>query len=445
MKKLRNSQLFLQASYAKSTTGAELQKIDQLLQESPDWLPFLRRIQEKLSTATGASARITTEQVVKAGLIKSLYNCSFRKLAELTTDSRAVGTFLGLRFDQALSKSVLHKAISSIDAEDWRFLNRILIKRGVELDIEYGDIIRSDTTVTETNIHHPTDSSLLVDGIRILTRLLSRLQEIEGALIFSNHNRRAKARLYEINNSKSNEQRYPHYQDLLKVGKMTLGYVQEYLLSPQRVVKSHLRAKYLQLRQKLVRNQELMQAVLQQTFDRVVAGKSVPVEDKVISFVEPDTDIIKKGGRETQFGHKISLTTGRYLISSCEVLDGNPSDRTLVTQVLEEHLRLYKVPPAEVAFDGGYSSLTNRDYLKELGVREITFCKHGSLPRESLRSTKKKYRELMNFRAGIEGVISCLKRDYGLKRIFEHGRRKFESVVQRSIVAFNLRTIVRLL
>ena len=445
MKKLRNQQLPLQASYQKSSSGVELQKIEALLDGTTGWSEFLKRLGAKLSNKGGATARISVEQVVKAALVKSLFKCSYRKLEDLIVDSRAAGTFLGLQLGQSISRSTLQASISKLDAENWAELNRLLLTKGVELEIETGEALRSDSTVTETNIHHPTDSSLIVDGIRVLTRLLDQLQMFEGTLPFSNHLRRAKSRLYDINNSSSSEQRYPHYKDLQKVGEMVSGYVSKYLDKVKRGDAKALPAKGMALRLELQKNQELMKAVLQQTFRRVVLGERVPAEEKVVSFYQPDTDIIKKGGRETEFGHKLSVTAGTHLITSCEVLAGNPQDRSLVKAVLEEHLAAYGHAPAYAAFDGGYCSSENRDLLKGNGVESLTFCKHGSLRRESLCSCPRLHRELMNFRAGMEGLISSLKRDFGLRRILETGRRRFASVVQRSIVAFNLRTMVRLL
>ena len=445
MKKLRNQQLPLQASYQKSSSGIELQKIEALLEEIAGWEEFLVQVGEKLSDKGGASSRISVEQVVKAAIVKSLFDCSYRKLADLLVDSRAVGAFLGLQFDESFSRSTLHASISRVDADDWRELNRLLLCRGVELEVETGAVLRSDSTVTETNIHHPTDSSLIVDGIRVLTRLMLKLQRMEGTLSFSNHLRRAKSRLYEINNSSSYDERYPYYKDLLRVGEMVSGYVTRYLQKAKGDRAKALPPKGMALRLELQKNQLLMQRVLQQTFRRVIRGENVPAEEKVVSFYQPDTDIIKKGGRETLFGHKLSVTAGLHLIMGCDVLEGNPSDSTLVEAVLKEHITVYGYAPDYAAFDGGYCSQANRDLLKERGVEALTFCKHGSLPRETLCSSSKLHRELMNFRAGIEGLISSLKRNYGLRRIFETGRRRFASTVQRSVVAFNLRTMVRLL
>ena len=445
MKKLRNQQLPLQASYQKSSSGVELEKIEALLEETAGWVEFLERLSGKLSDKGGAASRISVEQVVKAALVKSLFDCSYRKLEDLIVDSRAIGTFLGLQLSQAISRSTLQASISKIDAESWQELNRLLLTKGVELEIETGEALRSDSTVTETNIHHPTDSSLIVDGIRVLTRLLVQLQKFEGSLPFSNHLRRAKSRLYDINNSSSSEQRYPHYKDLLKVGEMVCGYVGKYLDEVKGGEAKPLPPKGMALRLALQKNQDLMQAVLLQTFRRVVRGERGPAEEKVVSFYQSDTDIIRKGGRETEFGHKLSVTAGVHLITGCEVLEGNPSDSTLVKAVLEEHLEVYGHAPDFAAFDGGYCSQANRDLLKDSGVESLTFCKHGSLPRESLCSSARLHRELMNFRAGMEGLISSLKRDFGLRRILETGRKRFASVVQRSVVAFNLRTIVRML
>lgn len=299
MKKLQNSQLPLQGFYSNSSIGQELEQIESLLSSLPEWMDFLTRVREDLPTGKQLVGGMTVEQIVKAALVKSLQNCSYRKLSDLTSDSRAVSRFIGLTLSQSISRSALQANISLLQDSHWQLLNQLLLQKGYGLGIEQGDVLRSDTTVTETNIHYPTDSSLLVDGVRILTRLLRELSQYDASIEYSNHHRRAKSRLYEINNAKSAETRLPLYRDLMEVAEMTRGYSEDYLKRAERFVGEAFQERYRYLRDQLEYNQNLMEVVLQQTFRRVVKGELVPPEEKVVSFVEPHTDIIKKGGRDT--------------------------------------------------------------------------------------------------------------------------------------------------
>jgi len=181
-----------------------------------------------------------------------------------------------------------------------------------------------------------------------------------------------------------------------------------------------------------------------QTELRVVSGESVCAADKIVSIFESHTDIIRKGRRETFYGHKVCLTGGASnLILDCVILEGNPADSTLSDQMLERQHDIYGRYPLKAALDGGFASQANLRSAKEKGVKDVCFAKGRGLTEEAMCRSVNIYRLLRNFRAGIESGISWLKRSFGLGRCLWKGFSSFKSYVWSAIVSANLVTIAR--
>jgi IS5 family transposase len=272
----------------------------------------------------------------------------------------------------------------------------------------------------------------------VLARLLKNAKKF--GVRFTNHTRRAKRRALSIKNAQKSAKRTRAYRDLLQVTENMLGDAEKgaSLLDKRR----QGRAK--ELAAELRRVSELGRRVVDQTRRRVLEGENVPSNEKVVSVFEPHTDVIVKGRRDTEYGHKICVTTGTSsMVLDCMVLEGNPSDSTLTTRVVRRHRDLYGEVPTEVAFDGAFASRENLDKLKEMGVKEVGFSKGRGLQIEEMVSSRWIYRLLRCFRAGIESVISFLKRCVGLSRCLWRGFASFKAYVWSSIISANLLTLAR--
>ena len=171
----------------------------------------------------------------------------------------------------------------------------------------------------------------------------------------------------------------------------------------------------------------------------------MPASEKVVSLFEPHADIIVKGGRDVQYGHKINLATGRSgLILDVVVEVGNPADAERFLPMLERHIAAHGQPPRQIASDGGYASAANLSQAKTLGVSDVAFHKKGRLDIEAMVKSRWVYRKLRDFRAGIEANISCLKRAFGLTRCTWRGLAHFTAYVWSSVVAYNLALCARM-
>jgi len=332
----------------------------------------------------------------------------------------------------------LQENLKRLRAETLEAINQGLISYAKEQGVEDGSTVRGDTTVVASNIHHPTDSWLLWDTVRVGVGLLERAAEY--GVEFTNHRRRAKRRWREIGNAKSREERVSLYRDLLKVTEETLGDAEKAVTELEGWEDDEALAISAELQKTLM----LGRQVISQTRRRVLEGESVPSPEKVVSIFEPHTDIIVKGGREVEYGHKVCLMSGpSSLVLDCIVLEGNPADSTLVSEMVERHREILGDVPEEAAFDGAFASQANLRALKKLGVADVAFSKRCGLSVSDMVRSTWVYKRLRNFRAGIEGVISFLKRCFGLGKCLWRGFESFKAYVWSSILSANLLTLAR--
>lgn len=199
------------------------------------------------------------------------------------------------------------------------------------------------------------------------------------------------------------------------------------------------------LADRLERGVNLLRRVADQTERRVFRGEQVPASEKVISFFETHTDILVKGARKTEYGHKVFLTGGQSnLILDCLIERGNLADADRFQEILNRHKNQYGRMPRQTSSDGGFASKANLNYAKEHHVKDVVFSKKRGLSVLDMAKSNWVYRKLKNFRAGIEANISTLKRTYGLSRCNWTGWEGFKQYVWSAIVAYNLHVLARL-
>jgi IS5 family transposase len=387
----------------------------------------------------------TVESVLRCALLKQYRQLSYEELAFYLLDSVSFQAFARLPLEFVPKKAALQRNIGRIKDRTWERINRCLLAHAWQEKVEKGQVIRVDSTVTETPIHEPSDSSLLWDGVRVLVCLLEQAQALPGApvLAYQNHRRRAKKRMRAIDYSRGQDQKARLYRDLLKVTRQSLAYLDQIEADlKDAAVDSLLLAVW---RSEVERYRPLIERVIDQTERRVFQGESVPAAEKIVSLFEPYTDIIVKARRDTQFGHKLNLTTGKSgLILDAVVEAGNPADSDRFLPMLERHIEHYGRAPRQAAADGGYASADNLQQAKARGVRDVAFHKKRGLTIEDMTRSPWVYRKLRNFRAGIEAGISCLKRAYGLARCTWKGLEHFKAYIWSAIVAHNLALFARL-
>ena len=405
--------------------AAELERASEWLDQHPELLETISGCVAG-STSCGRDG-LSCETILRGAVLKHLMGYSYRELEFALLDSATMQHFARVDPFRVPRKSALQSAISAIDVEAWRSINGVLLQAAKGQRIEPGRQVRIDSTVTETDILEPSDSRLLYDGVRVLTRLLRQGRERVATVSFRDHCRVAKRREQEIRSARGARRREAIYGRLLSLVAKTIADAEAEVAEVAEVccvTEPWAESWCAEVRA----YRDLLRRVMEQTRRRVFNGETVPASEKLVSLFEPHTDIIRKGGRTTHYGHKINLSTGRSaLVLDVVVEAGNPADSERCLPLLRRHVENYGEPPQRVAFDGGYASRANLAAAKELGVEHVVFHKKCGLEQTEMTPPAWIYGQLKRFRAGLEAGISYLKRCFGLDRCNWRGWEHFQA------------------
>jgi IS5 family transposase len=455
MREARKTQHSLRETWLDLDHAKELKAMSRVLDDNPTVADLVLQDLRTASDSPRANCGVgglSAEQVLRILVVKQMNGFSYRELAFHLADSRSYRTFCRLGItDKVPTQSSLNANLKALQPSTLEAINRVFVGAAQGAKVETGRTVRTDCTVVESNIHEPMDSELLWDCVRVLTRLLGRARDVLGPtqVAFGNRTRRAKRRRKEIFNAKKAEDRQRAYRDLLGVTAEVYGRGLEIreLLRDAEVLKGldFWEALAVQgVAAGLDRFLPLTQQVMDQTQRRVLEGQSVPAGEKIVSIFEEHTDIIRKDNRETLYGHKICLTGGASsMILDCKVLEGNPADSTLAKTMVDRQVDMFSRPPRQIVFDGGFASKMNLSEIKAIGVQDVAFSKGRGLEIGDMVKSSWVFRRLRDFRAGIEGNISFLKRIFGLDRCTWKSWSSFQSYVWGSILSFNLLVFAR--
>ncbi|MET3524638.1 IS5 family transposase [Mesorhizobium abyssinicae] len=413
------------------------------LDEHRDLLGLVARDLVRCGVKATGRQGLPAEAVLRCALLKQYRQLTYQELAFHLEDSASFRAFARLPWSWSPQKSVLQKTISAIRPETWEQINQVLLSNARQAKLEDGGVVRLDSTVTSALMHEPSDSSLLWDAVRVMVRLLKRADTLAGGagLEWHDHCRAAKKRARKIQFTRGRPNRVQLYRELIAITRATLAYLKQ--ATERLAVASTPLIAVWQLQVRHYR--PLIERIITQSERRVLAGELVPASDKLVSLFEPHADIIVKGSRDTEYGHKLNLTTGRSgMILDLVIEAGNPRDSDRLLPMLERHIAFYGHAPRQAAADGGFASRGNLATAKAWGVSDMAFHKKAGLRIEDMVRSKWVYRKLRNFRAGIEAGISCLKRAYGLARCTWRGLDHFKTYVWSSVAAYNLVVFTRL-
>jgi len=415
------------AAYKKDI-GKELEIMSHILDENPQLRDLIYQDLVRAKRHDTGREGLTAEQVLRCAVLKQYRQLSYEELSFHLEDSQSFRAFARMEMGQYPSGSALQENIKALKEETWEQVNRLITGYAKAEGFEKGKKVRIDSTGVESPIHYPTDATLLQDGIRVITQLLRDGYQLtpKPAYGFSDHTRVVKRRVLKIKNAKKPEERKQAYKDLLQIA----ARVREYALAAISVLESY----------PAEGEQVIFTANL-----TVLQGEKVPASEKVVSFFEDHTDIIEKGQREIVYGHKVFLTGGKSgLILDCLVVSGNPADTDLFIPLLKRQKGRYGKPPRQTAADGGFASLDNLNQAKEMGVKDVSFSKKRGLSVLEMVRSLWVYKKLKNFRAGIEGNISRLKRAFGLTRCTWREWEGFKQYVWSAVVSYNLAVLATL-
>jgi IS5 family transposase len=436
---------------------ATLQTIATLLEAHPGLVDVvLADLQRGLRRPRTGRPGLTAEQVLRTFILQRVKNWDLRELRERTADGYTLRIFTGFFSAPVPRHDALHRAFLRLTPDTVRALNDLVIQWAVAQGLEDGKKLRADTTVVQTNIHYPTDSTLVWDGVRVLTRLVGRLRaQVPDLPRFVNRTRRARRRMQEIQRltpTQRQDQQVPKYRALMTIATAVVQGARAVVAAAatppgaEPVAAAHGAA----LRKEITTYCDRTERVLEQTRRRVLDGESVPTAEKLFSIFESHTDLIKRGKAQTpvEFGHKVFLAeSGRGLITDYRVLDGNPVDETQLAPALARHRELFATPLDLCAMDRGFFSPRAGQTCAAAGVVVECIPQRGGQksPERAAYEKSRPFRIGQRFRAGIEGRISVLFRGRGMKRCLLHGRERFEVFVGAAVLANNLLILAALM
>jgi transposase, IS5 family len=425
----------------------ELTAIDQVLDDDQLFCMIRDDLGQRYPKTLTAGRKSTPVEVVLRMLaIKHLYDLSYEQTVLQVADSLVLRQFCRVYFEAGPDQSTLCRWANLIQPPTLQAFNQRIMSLAIDSGLTRGRKLRMDGTVVETTIHHPTDSRLLADSVRVLGRTLTRAKTLLGAgtnlskETFRNRQRSAQQAARQIArlSRRGREQLKPYYQRLVQTTKATIRQTERVLAELQNQVAEEGHSLIETLQTFLPRAQQ----VLDQTVRRVFDGEKVPPIEKLVSIFEPHTDIIRRGkvNKDTEFGHKVWLgeVEGGF-IAQYEVLHGNPNDENQWQPTLEKHMQLFGRPPRQVSADRGVHSADNETYAAELGVKRIILPKPGRKSEARRQHERQRwFWRGRRFHAGVEGRISVIKRKHGLDRCRNHGQDGFERWVGWGVIVNNL-------
>jgi IS5 family transposase len=398
------------------------------------------------------------EVILRMLLVKRLYGWSYEQTERFVCDSIVLRQFCRLYLEPAPDDTTLIRWANAIGARTLAALNDRAVELARSFKISRGRKLRTDGTVVETNIHHPTDDSLIADGVRVISRLVGRAKELIPQSVcqaargepFRNRTRSAKRLAHKISKMalrRTQEAKASYraaYQRLVEVARSSIKQAEQ--------VRSMLEVgmpSASKISEEISHFAQLLKRAVWQTHRRVFEGEQVSATEKLLSIFEEHTAIVRRGKarKKTEFGRKVWLSeVDGGIVSGFRILEGNAGDEAQLRPALEDHLRLFGKVPELVAADRNVHSKENELVAKEMKVKKVCLPKAGKKSTERKEHERQRwFKRARRFRAGIEGRISVMKRREYLGRCRDRGEEGFGRWVGWGVLTANLDTIAQTL
>lgn len=432
----------------------ELSAVDAVLDDDELFLMMYNDLAQRYpQTLTAGRYSTPVEVLLRMLTVKHLYNWSYEQTELQVADSVTLRQFCRVYWHAVPDHTTLCRWANLIQPATLQAFNDRMLAIALGAKMTRARKLRMDAMVVETNIHHPTDSSLLADSVRVLGRTLRRAKEVLSDVvdlpkqIFRNRTRSARRAAREIGQAARRGQHHTKaaYRRLVQAARATVRQVQQVVSA----LEQHDQDAGMHLLKTFETFMPRVEQVIDQAVRRVFNGEQVPAAEKIVSVFEPHTQIIRRGkaSQPTEFGQKVWLgEIDGGLISQYEILNGNPSDEAQWTPTLQRHREQFGHPPWLASADRGVHSVSNETDAADLGVNRIV------LPQPGRKSERRRayehqswFRRGRRFHAGIEGRISVVRRKHGLDRCRNKGQIGFERWVGWGVIANNLTVMSRAL
>jgi transposase, IS5 family len=429
-----------------------LQQIDQLLDDDTLFLAVKNDLSKRFPQTLRRGRRSTPVEVtLRMLLLKHLYNWSYEDTEHFVKDSLSFRQFCRVYLDKVPDDTVLIRWANLISEPTLRTLHEHLVREAARRKMTRGKKLRVDTTVVETNIRYPTDSTLLQNSVRALSSMSKKVSSLATAagVCVRDFSRSAKRRALNIikftkgRNDDAKKAVKRAYQELCEITQRAVHQVAQL----QEALKENTSRTAQQFLKHSTQLLPPINNVIAQTRKRVIHQQEVPATEKVVSLHEPTTAILRRGkrSRPTEFGHMVKLQeVDGGIISDVEVLFAATSDSDLLVPSVKKHIEQFGRPPSHLAGDRAFSSTANEENARQLRVKYVALPAKGKLSLERKTHERQRwFKKLHRFRVGIEAKISYLKRCFGLRRSLYKGDAGFTRWVYLATIACNATTIAR--
>ena len=400
------------------------------------------------------------EVVLRLLLLKHIRNWSYEVAEREVRANLVYRSFTRVGGGKVPDDTVMNKWALALGPEVIENLHKRVVAIAQEKKVVEGRRMRVDTTVVETNIHYPTDSSLLGDGVRVLTRAMKRIAAIAGEVgaKLRDRSRSVKYRILEIGRAARSkggtgkEKLQQGYGRLLASVSRVVGqakrFSREIASGVKRSSDVFQQAALEGLRKELDTMAPRVQQVMQQARARIFGGDT-HVPAKLVSIFEPSTEVIRKGkaSKPTEFGKMVKIQEAEnQIITGYSVYEKRPYDSALLIPAIESHEEQLGRVPHLVAGDAAFYSASNEKAAHEKGVKRVCVPNRNTKSAERKKEQKKRwFRDGQKWRTGCEGRISVVKRRHGLNRCRDKGDRGMERWVGLGVIGDNLINIGRVL
>jgi IS5 family transposase len=434
-----------------------LEAVDPLL-DDPELIDLVRQClaaRRPQSTRTGRPG-IAPDRLLRCCVLKHLKGWSFRELERELCSNLLYRRFTHYDAEATPDFTSFSRLFALLSPSVTQKIHQRVVEVACEQGVAQGRKLKTDTTSVDSNIHYPTDSSLLADGIRVLSRGLARIAREckSGAVKVVNHARAVKYRLLEISRAAKsltpvNQRRMKQsYEQLVALARQVVrqtGKVRKCWQQGKLPVVGSLSSVTTQMA-RLEHFLPLVGKVIQQTQQRVFGGNQ-RVDGKIVSLFEPHSQVIRKGKahKPNEFGRLVRVDeVENGIVSGYQVLEGNPADTGSFLPALEHHQSCFGRAPEMATADRGFFSAQNEREAKKLGVKKVAIPARGRLSRKRAQHQKQRwFRRALRWRAGIERTMSHLKHPFSMARARYKGDRGFQRYVGWSIITKNLFSIAR--
>lgn len=427
---------------------AKYEAISQILDANRQVLRLAHRDWAKLlSTSAKGRDGYTSEQLLRALIVMFVEGDSYRDVVVRIDTSEFLQYFVRLGVKATMDFTFLNKASCALSAKTLEAMNQALSQYAVQEEKISGEKQRMDTTVYETNIHYPTDSSLLWDSFRTLSRLLRKIQKELPQLNLCHrfHDKKVKKLFTFISRNASSKSKgtlrkvKSAYRELINRVSWIHGVGQKVLVQ----------ARFVDyLIDQLAHYLPLVEQIVYQADQRVLQEICLAPDEKLYSLFEEHTELIKRGkaAKPIEFGHKVLFCqTGEKFIHHYKVMPHRIEDKELLAPAVEAHKDLFGHYPDLLSTDKGFYESMKQILSLEEKIAVVSIAKKGRRnPEEYKRETTEEFIDGQRFRAGSEGSISVLKRAFKLGKCFFKGFKNYAASVGLAVLCHNLVLLTRL-